>query len=219
MSLPQTLGEVINAAIRQGSAALHVSMPGRIKAYNATEQTADVEPLLKFDRTLDDDTQVAEPLPVLHKVPVQFPGAGGYALTFPVAVGDPCLLVFADRSLDAWYAQGGVVDPLDSRQHDLSDAVALLGVRSSKDALSAAPTDRTVLGQPAGMRVEVGPGNLIDLGGGSSDFVALASKVDAMAGVFNSHVHPGVTTGPGSSGATVTPMGTSSGSTKVKVSG
>ena len=63
-------------------------------------------------------------------MPVVFPGGGGFALTFPVAAGDECLVVFASRCIDAWWQSGGVGEPMEPRMHDLSDGFALIGVRS-----------------------------------------------------------------------------------------
>ena len=75
------------------------------------------------------DGAVAEALPVLQDVPIVWPSGGGVTLTLPVAAGDECLLVIADRCIDAWWQSGGVQLPMDSRAHDLSDAFAIVGVR------------------------------------------------------------------------------------------
>lgn len=77
-------------------------------------------------------------LPILPDVPVVFPGGGGFALTFPVAAGDECLVVFASRCIDAWWQSGGVGEPMEPRMHDLSDGFALVGVRSQARRLSPA---------------------------------------------------------------------------------
>lgn len=210
-----TLAEAVRSAVHAGAAQLHVALPAIIQAYHPAEQTVDVQPSLKLARELEDDTIAAEAVPTIYRVPVQFPGGGGYVLTFPVAVGDACLLVFTDRSLDNWMGQSGqVVDPVDLRLHDLSDAVALLGVRTASGALSPAPpTDRVVLGIPGGFRLEVGPGALLDLGGGSTDFVALASKVLAelnkVATAFNGHVHAAGTLVAGATPVTGATLGVS----------
>ena len=66
---------------------------------------------------------------------MQFPGAGGYRITFPVAEGDTGLLLFAESSLDKWLVSGGTVDPEDDRRHDLTDAVFLPGC-ATLDTLS-----------------------------------------------------------------------------------
>jgi hypothetical protein len=68
-------------------------------------------------------------------VPVHFPSGGGYGLTFPIKSGDHCLLMFSERCIDNWFVNGGTAPPDDFRQHDLSDAFALVGFspQSSSD--------------------------------------------------------------------------------------
>lgn len=51
-------------------------------------------------------------------------------MTFLVAPGDECLLIFAERCIDGWFASGQSSIPLDYRLHDLSDGFALMGFSS-----------------------------------------------------------------------------------------
>jgi hypothetical protein len=63
---------------------LHTSGPGIIQSFDAGKQTAVVAPVVeKWFRG-----KGFKPLPPLVDVPVQFPGGGGFVLTFPVAKGD-----------------------------------------------------------------------------------------------------------------------------------
>jgi hypothetical protein len=90
---------------------------------------------------------------------VHFPGGGGYVLTFPVAAGDECLLVFGERAIGGWFQNGGVQEPDDHRFHDLSDAFALVGFRSSPRALGGVATNATELRNEGGsvvVRVDAG---------------------------------------------------------------
>ena len=66
----------------------------------------------------------------LTEVPIAFPRAGGLCITYPVAVDDECLVVFADACIDFWWQSGGIQSPKDSRSHDLSDAIAIFGLSS-----------------------------------------------------------------------------------------
>jgi len=75
-------------------------------------------------------------LPLLVDVPVVFPRGGGVTLTFPVKAGDECQLIFNDRCIDFWWQSGGVQLPVDPRQHDLSDAVAIVGLQSQAKKIS-----------------------------------------------------------------------------------
>lgn len=142
-------------------ADLHVALPARIESFDPSTQLARVKPLLRETVETEEGDEAVEALPVISNVPVQFPGGGGYVLTFPVAIGDPCLLVFADRALDRWIESGGDVDPVDLRRHNLSDAVAILGVRHRSAAKAlAVEIDGAALGEAAGVRVRVTGGQV-----------------------------------------------------------
>lgn len=141
-----TLPEVLRNAVERGAAGLRVAMPGTIERFDAATQTADVRPALWESHADPTGAEVVGPLPVLPSVPVMFSGAGGYAETWPVAVGDPCLVVFADRSIDAWQDTGAAGDPVDLRRHDLADGIAILGVRAKTQALGEFDTSRAVWG-------------------------------------------------------------------------
>ncbi len=117
------LAALLEQSYRNQQRGVHTAMPGLIRAYDAGQQRASVQPALP--RNLS--TGEVESLPVLEDVPVIWPRSGGAHMTFPVKEGDGCLLVFTERSLDEWKAKGGSDAPLDPRQHALSDAVALMG--------------------------------------------------------------------------------------------
>jgi hypothetical protein len=68
--------------------------------------------------------------PILVDCPVMCLGGGDGALTFPIAPGDECLVLFNDRDIDNWFngATGsGVNTP---RLHSFADGIILVGVRS-----------------------------------------------------------------------------------------
>lgn len=120
---------------------LHTSAPGIIKSYDPATQTATVQAAIK--RVFVGDGAVA--LPLCVDVPVYFPGGGGFVHTFPVKPGDECLMVFAERCIDNWWDRGGVQEPFEVRFHDLSDAFALVGVRSRPRFLRNVATDASEL--------------------------------------------------------------------------
>lgn len=197
MSITRSWAEVIRAAVDARVADIHTALPAQVVSYDASKQTVDVQPLLQRVYRDDDGTEKSESFPQIPNVPVAFPRAGGYALTFPVAAGDTVLLVFAERALDQWRARDKEVDPGDLRMHDLSDAVAIPGVYASAKALTnAAQTDRAVFGKDGGLQVAV-KAALIEMGekdAGALDFVALAQKVltelTNIVNAFNTHTHP-----------------------------
>lgn len=74
-----------------------------------------------------------------------FPRGGGCTLTFPVKAGDECLVIFADRCIDFWWQSGGVQEPVDDRQHDLSDAFCIVGPQSQAQKIGGISTGATQL--------------------------------------------------------------------------
>lgn len=148
------LSEVVRAGVEAGVADLHVALPGRIERFDPATMLADVKPMIADARTID-DKRTPLPFPVIPNVPVQFPGGGGFRITFPVQPGDACVLIFSDRSLDLWVAKGGEVDPVDDRRHALTDAIALLGVKDAAHPWGNVSTDALTIGHDAsGPRAE-----------------------------------------------------------------
>ncbi|MBN5402773.1 translation initiation factor IF-2 [Serratia marcescens] len=111
-------------------------MPGIIQSFDAGAVTATIQPAVKASVRQSDGALSSVALPLLVDVPVVFPRGGGVTLTFPVAAGDECLVVFADRCIDYWWQSGGVQEPVDQRQHHLADAFALVGPQSQAKKIS-----------------------------------------------------------------------------------
>jgi hypothetical protein len=66
------------------------------------------------------------------------------------------LLVFTDRSKDAWQAHGNETNPADLRRHDLSDAVAIPGLHANNRAWSGASTSDMTIGKDGGAQLVAG---------------------------------------------------------------
>lgn len=82
---------------------------------------------------------VLRPYPLLVDCPVVILGGGGCSVTFPIAAGDECLIIFNDRDMDNWI-EGATSGPVaTNRLHSFSDAIALVGffAPSSYDATRA----------------------------------------------------------------------------------
>lgn len=147
------LGQVLRDALDTRLASMYVMRPGRIEKFDASTGLASVKPLLKEMRELDSGEVEVVSVPVVPSVPVFCFGGGDYMDTAPVAVGDTCLLLYSDRSLDIWKEQGGEVDPVDPRRHDQTDAVALVGLRAKAQKLAEWDANRRVIGKQGGPRV------------------------------------------------------------------
>lgn len=115
---------------------LRVSLPGIIESFDPIACTCTVQPALKGQTADELGNMKSAPLPLLVDVPVVFPRGGGCTITFPLKAGDECLVVFSDRCIDFWWQSGGVQETVDPRQHDLSDAFAIVGPQSQANVIS-----------------------------------------------------------------------------------
>jgi hypothetical protein len=122
---------------------IHTAMPAQIVSYDPAKMTVTVQPALQLTHFKRDGTR--EPVTIAHiqDVPVWFPSGGGHILTFPIAAGDECLLVFSERSIDFWYQHGGVQKPSDLRMHDINDPICLVGMRPQTGVLGGAASGRS----------------------------------------------------------------------------
>jgi hypothetical protein len=132
-------------------AQIHVAMPGIIESFDPLSQTAVIRPALR-EGIKDAPSALVQDveLPLLADVPVAIPRGGGYCVTLPVKPGDECLVIFADSCIDAWWAYAGVQNQAERRRHDLSDAIAVIGITSQPRRLPDYPTDRMTLRSEAG---------------------------------------------------------------------
>ena len=96
--------------------SLHCALPGTVVSFDAETQTAVIQPAVK--------TSSGVAFPLLRDVPVFMP------VSFEINEGDACLVVFADRDIDAWFETGGTEVPPSGRMHSLSDGFAFVGFRS-----------------------------------------------------------------------------------------
>jgi hypothetical protein len=119
-------------------AGLWTALPGIIQSFNASALTCTVQPAISGKVRNADGTISAQKLPLLQDCPVVFPGGGGCILTFPLAAGDECLVVFASRCIDSWWQLGGVKGQAEVRMHDLSDGFVIPGPRSQPRKITAA---------------------------------------------------------------------------------
>lgn len=130
MQHPDASMQALVESIKQ---SIRCAAPGIVRAYDGNTQTASVELAVRDAR----EDAGYEPLPLLLDVPVFFPGGSGVRITYPINVGDECLVVFADQCIDSWFEYGGVRNPPAARRHDLSDGFALVGFSSKQNAVPA----------------------------------------------------------------------------------
>jgi len=126
--------ETTRAALDGRQARIRTAMPGLVTAVDLARQTVSVQGAIQGQQESPDGTVAAVNLPLFVDVPIVWPRAGGYAITFPVKAGDEVLVVFGDRCIDSWWQSGGIGAPLEPRMHDLSDAFAILAPASQPKA-------------------------------------------------------------------------------------
>lgn len=114
---------------------------GTIQKFTSTAQQT-VEVSINYKQTINGKSV---DYPVLVDCPLIILGGGLASLTFPIAKGDQCLLLFNDRDIDTWFAGTNNSELASNRLHSLTDAIAIIGPRSMANALVSYDTSRTVL--------------------------------------------------------------------------
>jgi len=115
---------------------VYTASPGRIEAFDGTLAT--VQMTVRIKTIVNGDTRFLDP-PLISHVPVVLPSSmgGGLFITVPIKPGDPCLIVFSQRSIDNVVDLGGIQNPVDpksnsltarNRHHDMTDAICIPGL-------------------------------------------------------------------------------------------
>ena len=114
--------------------SLHCALPGTVVSFDEDTQTAVIQPAVRHrlassraERSGAEGSPSSVSLPLLRDVPVFMP------VPFEVNPGDACLVVFADRDIDAWFETGEAEVPPSGRMHSLSDGFAFVGFRTRGD--------------------------------------------------------------------------------------
>ncbi len=196
---------VLASAVERALARARVCLPGKVISYDAALQAVDVQPVI---RDLFEDEEGAaqyETLPVIPRVPVVFLGGGGFRVTVPIRAGDHVTLIFADRSIDSWLAQGGILNPTPGRAHDLADAIAIPGLRSFKSPLASAPTDTMSIGADDGPTIEI---SNTEIQAGGTAALATLADLQALRTWIVAQSYNGTGSTPGSALSVPSPTGT-----------
>ena len=127
--LTQTLYSVVEKAGKE----LNCLRVGIIQNFYADDLTADV--LIANKKTINlnsDGTQNVRNYALIRaKVCYCTP-----YITYPLKAGDECILLFSDREIESWFVNGNVNAEIYPRLHDLTDAIAIVGLRSLPNMIS-----------------------------------------------------------------------------------
>ncbi len=211
-----------NQLLNDGEQAMRLVLDGRqssiwtalpciVTAVNLTAMTLEAQPAIQGTIETETGEMQSVNLPVLVDVPIVFPGAGGFILTFPVAIGDEVLVIFASRCIDAWWQSGGIQRPAEARMHDLSDGFAIPGPRSQpRVAPNISATAAQLRNQAGTSYIEMSPdGKVKIVSPVEIDFtgnikvtgtIMATGEITSGAIPLSTHKHAGVTTGGGTSG-------------------
>jgi len=191
MSETVSLGETISRIIASRLIDLHTAMPGRVKSYNASNQTADIEPMLmrQVPSGGPEDEDTLETIPILPSVPVMFPSGGsGFFISFPLQEGDTVMLVFNERDCTNYRDTGNLSNPALPTTHGLTSAVAFpVNYGQKNNTFSDASSSNMVIGKDGGSANLTVKSNRLEVGG-PGDSVALSSKVDLIVDAISNGV-------------------------------
>lgn len=126
-----------------------------VQSFDPVDQTISANIAYKKTVTTKTGTLLLD-YPPLIDIPVMVLGGGASALTFPIAQGDECLILFNDRDLDNWFEGNPAQGVATPRLHSFSDGIALVGLRSLGKSLAAYDMTRVALRNDQAM-VAVGP--------------------------------------------------------------
>lgn len=117
------------------------AMPGIVQSVDLAKQTCVVQLAIQGRAEDSEGNLTYQNISILQDVPIVFPRAGGFIMTFPMAAGDEVLVVFASRCIDSWWQNGGYANkPMEFRMHDLSDGFAIPGPTSQPKKISSVST-------------------------------------------------------------------------------
>jgi len=210
--------EALRVAIEGSLAETWTSVVGIVQSFDASKQTCTVQPAIRSRVQAADGSYSWAALPLLLDCPVHFPKGGGVSLTFPVSKGDECLVVLADRCIDAWWQSGGIQNQADIRMHDLSDGFAFVGFSSVPSVIAGISASGAELRNDAGTtKVAVNKngtvnvlaaGNITLTSGAATFQLTPAGGINMVAPggffingqAYINHTHNGVQPGGGNSG-------------------
>ena len=121
------LQELLEGSFDKNTETFYTAIPGIILTIRDDLENLyiDVQPVINDKKREGTATE----RPAVLNVPVQMPSSSTAALTIPLNVGDPVLLIYSMRGLDVWKrGNGRPATPTDFRKFDKRDCFAIPGV-------------------------------------------------------------------------------------------
>lgn len=207
--------ETMRTVLDGRQSRIWTAMPGIVQTVDLVKMTCSVQPAIQGTVTDENGNKQNVNYPLLINVPIVFPGAGGFIITFPIAANDEVLVVFASRCIDSWWQSGGTLNqPMEARMHDLSDGFALPGPRSQTKLVGSISSTGAQIRNEAGTayveiasdgKIKLVSPSEIDLTGNLKVTGNIQATGEVTAGTIplTTHRHIGVTPGSGTSGTPV----------------
>lgn len=127
MTCTPDLGQLINTSGLATASKLNKVNIGIVQEFYPEDLTVEVQIVNKKTIGLNQDGSqlVRDYAPIYAKVCYCNP-----FITHEIKPGDECILLFADREIESWFINGDINPIAHTRMHDLTDAIALFGIRS-----------------------------------------------------------------------------------------
>ncbi len=178
-----TMKDLVDLIIKQVMLSLNCVTVATVKGFDEETQriTAEINYKQTYLRTLDDGSaeEYYVAYPILASVPVVSLCGGLSSLSFPIAVNDQCVILFADRDISNWVKSRAAFGRPDSeRLHSLSDGLAIVGLNFISDY----DTERVLIKNDTAM-VGVGPEKVLVENNTGTLFDKLDALVDAIKNI------------------------------------
>ena len=149
---------------------------GIVQSFNSSTQRAQVK--IVYNKTLQVLNWNGYELqnvsyPIMADCPVIVLGGGLTSLTFPITIGDECLVLFNDRDIDNWISNSVTLEVNSSRLHSFSDGIILVGLRSALNVVKNYSSTDAVL-QNGTTNVSVGIAK-----------ITIQNQIDTLGNIIN----------------------------------
>lgn len=192
MAQSLTLAELLKQAIENRLLDVHTALIAQVESYDAKKQQVNVSPVLKRNIKSLDGQLVSEQLPMLCDVPVLFPRAGGYFISFPIQPGDFVQLIFNESNIDEWLL-GGASSLNSPDRFTLQGAVAIPGVSPESKPIHGAHERNFVAGKEDGLQIHIDDQKIRLGSADATEALAIASMVkielEKLKTAITTHVH------------------------------
>lgn len=205
---------------------LNTCIPAIVDEFDPTTQRVSAVPAIMAKVVKQNGAVEYIQCPKITNIPVAITKGAGLYITYPIAKGENCTLLFSQRSIDNFLLEGGIQRPFDTdtpqtttiRCMDMTDAMCFPGLITNKETLGAYATDAIEIRNTAGtVKVSVKENSLIlqqesatvQISGGNIEMTAATINITGTSAVninspastvdtipFLTHVHDFTTPGP-----------------------